>query len=189
MEEQSPLNRFTLVTSSEPKRREIFDILRMELLVSSIDLPEIQSLDLREILSRKAREAFDRLKVPVVVEDVSLELSAFKGFPGPLVKWLIKTSGPKGVIALCRAVGDMRARAVCGVLAWDGEREYWAEGAVYGTIADAPRGVSGFGWDPVFIPAGSECTFAEMTAGEKNSISHRGKAWRKFGAGLVGGKE
>lgn len=173
-------HRFTLVTSNEHKRREIFAILGTELPASAIDLPEIQSLNLREILSRKAREAFNRLKVPVVVEDVSLELFAFKGFPGPLVKWLIKTSGPEGVIALCRAVGDVRARAVCGVLAFDGAREIWAEGSAYGTIADAPRGTSGFGWDPVFIPAGSERTYAEMAAEQKNALSHRAQAWREF---------
>jgi len=172
--------RFTLVTSSEHKRREIFAVLGAELPVSPLDLPEIQSLDLREILSRKAREAFDLLKVPVVVEDVSLELFAFGGFPGPLVKWLIRTSGPEGVIALCRAVGDRRAKAVCGVLAWDGAREHWAEGSVYGTIAEAPRGASGFGWDPVFIPVGHEHTFADMTAEQKNRLSHRAAAWREF---------
>jgi len=171
---------YTLVTSSEHKRREIGAILGMDLRSSTIDLPEIQSLDLNEILSSKAREAFDRLKVPVVVEDTSLELFAFNGFPGPLVKWLLKARGSEGIIALCRAVGDERARAVCGVLAWNGEREDYFEGYVYGRIAPEPRGESGFGWDSVFIPAERDLTFAQMTAKEKNAISHRGIAWRKF---------
>jgi XTP/dITP diphosphohydrolase len=51
-----------------------------------------------------------------------------------------------------------------------------ATGTLEGTIADAPRGTNGFGYDPVFIPKGSPRTFAEMTDAEKNMISHRAKA-------------
>jgi len=172
--------RFTLITSSRAKEREIASILGTRLPARSMDLPEIQSLDLREILTQKARTAFAQTGLPVVVEDVSLELNSLNGFPGPLVKWLLKAAGCEGIIALVRSSGDLRARAVCGVLAWDGKREWWASGAVEGTIAPAARGASGFGWDPVFIPAGHDKTFAEMTPEEKNAISHRGAAWRKF---------
>jgi len=181
--------RFTLITSSPAKEREIAAILGFRLPAQSADLPEIQSLNLREILSHKARMAFAQTGLPVVVEDVSLELNALNGFPGPLIKWLLKAAGPEGVIALVRSTGDPRARAVCGVLAFDGQREWWAEGAVEGTIAPAPRGASGFGWDPVFVPAGHDRTFAEMTPEEKNSISHRGAAWRKFKAWMESGSQ
>ncbi len=51
-----------------------------------------------------------------------------------------------------------------------------ATGVVEGTIIDCPRGKNGFGYDPVFVPKGSNKTFAEMTANEKNAISHRAKA-------------
>ena len=57
--------------------------------------------------------------------------------------------------------------------------ERWAEGTVEGTIATQPAGASGFGYDPVFVPAGAGGrTFAEMTAAEKHQISHRGRAFR-----------
>jgi non-canonical purine NTP pyrophosphatase (RdgB/HAM1 family) len=173
---------YTLVTSSPHKAEEIAAIVGTALPTAALDLPEIQSLDLREVLRHKAREAFVRLNRPAVVEDVSLELAGLNGFPGPLVKWLLKASGPEGLIALCRGTGDWRARAVCGVLGWDGKREVWAEGVAEGTIAPAPRGASGFGWDPVFIPEGREHTFAQMDGGKKNAISHRGAAWRSFAA-------
>jgi len=169
---------YTLVTSSPHKAEEIAAITGHTFPASALDLPEIQSLDLREVLRHKAREAYGRLGRPVVVEDVSLELNGLNGFPGPLVKWLLKAAGPQGLIALCRGAGEWRARAVCGVLGWDGVHETWAEGIVEGTIAPEPRGVSGFGWDPVFIPDGRERTFAEMKADEKNAVSHRGTAWR-----------
>jgi non-canonical purine NTP pyrophosphatase (RdgB/HAM1 family) len=171
---------FTLITSSPAKAGEIGAILGFALPSQSVDLPEIQSLNLREILAEKARTAFARTGAPVVVEDVSLEMNGWNGFPGPLVKWLLKAAGPAGLIAAARASGDSRARAVCGVLAFDGGREWWFEGVVEGTIAPSLIGASGFGWDPVFIPAGHDTTFAGMTAEEKNAVSHRGAAWRKF---------
>lgn len=175
---------YTLVTSSPHKAREISAIIGTVLPTAALDLPEIQSLDLREVLRHKTREAFGRLGRPVVVEDVSLELAGLGGFPGPLVKWLLKAAGPQGLISLCRGAGEWKARAVCGVLAWDGENELWAEGSVEGSIASEPRGASGFGWDPVFIPEGHDRTFALMSAEKKNTVSHRGAAWRQFAARL-----
>jgi XTP/dITP diphosphohydrolase len=52
------------------------------------------------------------------------------------------------------------------------------EGAIEGTIVDQPRGAAGFGYDPIFQPAGSVRTFAELSSDEKNQISHRAKAIR-----------
>jgi len=59
------------------------------------------------------------------------------------------------------------------------------EGICEGMIADSPRGANGFGYDPVFIPAGHERTFAEMSAEEKDRISHRGRAFRAVAAVLA----
>ncbi len=58
--------------------------------------------------------------------------------------------------------------------------EWLARGEVAGRIAAAPRGESGFGYDPVFVPEGYERTFAEMTAEEKNRLSHRARAFSKI---------
>ena len=59
------------------------------------------------------------------------------------------------------------------------------EGAVEGTIADAPRGQSGFGYDPLFVPRGFEATFAQLPAVVKNKISHRAKAIRALSRKLA----
>ncbi|MEO7414442.1 MAG: non-canonical purine NTP pyrophosphatase, partial [Opitutaceae bacterium] len=56
-------------------------------------------------------------------------------------------------------------------------REFVAEGRVEGRLLRSPRGGSGFGYDPLFVPTGYDRTYAELTEDEKNQISHRGRAW------------
>ena len=68
----------------------------------------------------------------------------------------------------------------------DGWIRYF-QGRVSGHIVDQPRGVNGFGYDPVFLPAGSARTFAEMSGGEKDAISHRGRALAAFSEALRAG--
>ena len=77
-----------------------------------------------------------------------------------------------------------RFRTVAIVLFPDGS-ELLADGTITGTIADAPRGDGGFGYDPVFIPDGGDGrTFADMSPDEKNAMSHRGRAFRALAAQL-----
>jgi XTP/dITP diphosphohydrolase len=78
-----------------------------------------------------------------------------------------------------------RARFRCVLaIARDGEILATFEGVVEGKIADRPRGSHGFGYDPIFIPNGSEQTFAELPEEVKNNMSHRAKAIRKLQARL-----
>ena len=69
-------------------------------------------------------------------------------------------------------------------IAWPEGHEAVYEGRVNGTFSWPPRGTMGFGYDPVFQPEGSPRSFAEFTTDEKNSISHRGKAFRALDAFL-----
>ena len=81
----------------------------------------------------------------------------------------------KGVAQLDRTA-SFRTVAI---VAWPDGREVMAEGVCAGLIAVEASGASGFGYDPVFLPAeGDGRTFADMTAEEKNAISHRGRAFR-----------
>jgi XTP/dITP diphosphohydrolase len=68
-----------------------------------------------------------------------------------------------------------RFRTVC-VAVWPDGRELHAEGVLEGVIVEAPRGTNGFGYDPVFVPAGEMRTYAELTDAEKNAMSHRARA-------------
>ena len=74
-------------------------------------------------------------------------------------------------------------RCVPGLLLPAGGRQQF-RGRCYGRITRAPRGDGGFGYDPVFVPAGDERTFAEMPLAEKNAVSHRGRALAALAAYL-----
>lgn len=150
-----------------------------------LDLPEIQSLDLEEILRHKAREAWSRLGRPLIVDETGLALHALGGFPGPLVRWMLESIGPEGMARLAASEGDRRATAVCSLLFTDGEREISGRGEVEGELVLPARGEHGFGWDPVFRPAGSTRTYAEMEPAEKDRGSHRGLAWRALAEALA----
>ncbi len=75
---------------------------------------------------------------------------------------------------------DRSAVATCAVAFFDGSRLVAARGEVAGRIAASPRGSGGFGWDAVFVPEGSDQTFAEMTAEQKDAVSHRRRAWESL---------
>lgn len=173
------------VTSNRGKLREAQEVLGVELHHRGLDLPEVQSLDLAEVVRHKAVAAFERLKCPVLVEDTALEIRGLGGFPGPLVRWLLATVGAAGIGRLAAAFDDPRALARCIACAFSGDQEVMGEGEIPGVIVPEPRGRQGFGWDAVFAPdpPGGR-TFAEMTAAEKNRVSHRRLAFEALRAKL-----
>ena len=169
-----------LVTGNPGKLAEARRICGVGLEAVEVELPEIQSLDLYQVLRAKGREAFRRLSRPVVVEETGLELAALNGFPGPLVKWMLEAVGAEGIARTALVLGDTRAVARCALLYLDRRREVDAEGTTEGELVAAPRGDGGFGWDPVFLPAGESRTYGEMSPAEKDRLSHRARAWRAF---------
>lgn len=172
--------RIVLVTGSDAKAREASEILGSEIERADFDLPEIQAATVEDVAREKAREAFRRLERACVVEDSGLGFAAWSGLPGPYVKWFERAAG---LAALCRSLdgfSDRRATASC-VLAFRSEtQQLTAIGRIEGSIAREPRGNGGFGWDAIFVPDGSDRTFSEMSAAEKNAISHRRKAWEEL---------
>lgn len=179
--------RAVFVTSNANKRREAAAILGVELESAPLDLPEIQSLDIAEVAAEKARAARAALgnpDVPILVEDSGLVLEAWNGLPGALTKWFIKSVGHEGILRMLPRDEDRRARAVCVVAVAPPAGEVRVfRGEVPGNLADAPRGESGFGWDPIFVPEGSSLTYAEM-GDAKNADSHRARAFRAVGEWL-----
>jgi len=173
------------VTSNLGKLREAERVLGATLDHQALDLVEIQSLDLEEIVRAKARAAYQRIRRPVLVEDTSLALAGLAGFPGPLVRWLLVSVGPAGIARLAHAFADPRAVARCMACAFDGGDEVVGTGVVRGIIAAEPRGRKGFGWDSVFAPDdGAGLTYGEMSARRKNATSHRKKALESLRANL-----
>jgi XTP/dITP diphosphohydrolase len=174
---------FVLVSGNRGKIAEARLIAGADLPAVELDLPEIQSLDMLEILRGKAAAAWEALRRPVMVEEAGLELIALNGFPGPLVKWMLQATGADGIARVAEALGDPRAVARCQLLYKDGPdegNEIVAEGIAEGTLLHPGRGTQGFGWDPVFLPAGETRTFAELDGLEKLAVSHRGRAWREM---------
>jgi non-canonical purine NTP pyrophosphatase (RdgB/HAM1 family) len=172
------LDDLVFVTSNVGKLREAEAVLGHALDHRGLDLPELQSLDLEEVVRGKARSAWQQIERPVLVEDTALELAALGGFPGPLVRWLLISVGPEGICRIARCFDDTGATARCLVCATDGAAEIVGQGIVEGTIASRPSGSGGFGWDSAFIPNdGDGRTYGEMSEEEKNLISHRRKAF------------
>jgi non-canonical purine NTP pyrophosphatase (RdgB/HAM1 family) len=175
---------FVFVTSNVDKWHEAERILGRSLERATLDLPEIQAATTADVALHKARSAFAALGRPVIIEDAGVELGGLGGFPGPFIKFW-ETLG--GLASICRAVdgiGDRRATAVCVLGVCTGEEAYVVEGKTGGSIADRPRGTSGFGWDAIFVPEGDSRTWGEMTSAEKDRISHRRRAWEKLAAKL-----
>ncbi len=132
----------------------------------------------------KARFAHERCGLPCLADDTGLEVDALNGDPG--VRSARYAGEAKSAAAnMQRLLNEMegatdRSARFRTVIAWVSRAdEQVFEGMVEGTIALAPRGSGGFGYDPVFIPVGSTLTFAEMDVEAKNRISHRARAVEK----------
>jgi XTP/dITP diphosphohydrolase len=169
------------VTTNEHKRREVQQILGVELEGADLDLPEIQAIDPAGVAAEKARVAREALgdpDLPVLVEDSGLMVDAWGGFPGALTKWVMKSVGNEGLLRMFSPGDDRSAGAVCVVaLAEADGKVHTFRGEVRGKVAEGPRGAGGFGYDPVFVPEWSSMTYAEMGEG-KNEDSHRARAFR-----------
>jgi XTP/dITP diphosphohydrolase len=145
---------------------------------------EIQSDSLEEIAKNSVIDAFNHCHLPVIVEDAGLFVNALKGFPGPYAAYVYKTISNPGLLKLMENVKNRTATFRSVIAYYDGNAEpVCFEGEATGRIArDEIWGSlkTGFGFDPIFQPAGSRKTFAEMTIEKKNGFSHRANAVRKF---------
>src|SRR3954471_24070175 len=125
---------FVLVTGNAGKIAEARLAMGTDLEAVEADLPEIQSLDYLEVLRAKAEEAGRHVGRPLVVEEAGLDLAALNGFPGPLVKWMLKAVGAEGLARTAGSLGDVHATARCFLLYKDGDQELIAEGRTEGTL-------------------------------------------------------
>ncbi len=144
----------------------------------------------------KAR-AFSRWSgLVALADDSGIEVDALDGAPGVQSA---NFAGPGAdaaenfakLLAALRGVPAERrqARFVCALALCSGERILFsARETCAGLISETPAGTAGFGYDPVFIPAGESATFAAMSPADKDRISHRGKALRRLAAALAAGE-
>lgn len=134
----------------------------------------------------KADVVADATGEAALADDSGLEVDALGGAPGPRsARYAGRDAGDEeNLRALLRAVAGVpragrtaRYRAVAA-MAWPDGRHLWGEGECEGILRTRPSGSGGFGYDPIFEPAGWDRTMAELEADEKDRISHRGRALR-----------
>ena len=137
----------------------------------------------KALAAAKFAQGRGRTEVWAFADDSGLEVAALGGAPGVYSARYAPTD-PERIARLLAAMEgnpDRRARFVCVIALADPDRLLASfRGEVRGTIADAPHGASGFGYDPVFIPDGHDRTFAELGPAVKDRISHRARALQAF---------
>lgn len=168
----------TLVTSNPNKAKEFARILvGAEMETIALELPELQSASLEEIVRAKLEAAYAKVGRPVLVEDISFEIGCLNGFPGPFIKFYAQKVGYERTLQIAETVGDFSARGVCGLGYADGNQVIYVEGDMRGTLTARSEG-EGWGFDFYFIPEGYTETFAELGPEKKDELSHRGNALR-----------
>ncbi len=153
------------------------------------DIPETEPT-LEGNALQKARFIYQRFKQPCFADDTGLEVDALHGAPGVYSARYAGINGSqeeKAKANMQKLLHDLigkenrkaRFRTVIAHIDANGA-EHLFEGIVDGTIIEKQIGNEGFGYDPIFLPDGYNQTFAQMNIGEKNKISHRARAFRKF---------
>ncbi len=174
------MREITFITGNAAKAEQLGRHLNLPVSHQKIDLAEVQSLDVREIVEHKAKEAYKQVGKTVLVEDTSLTFSALGRLPGPLIKWFLTELDNAGLCKILDSYSSREAVAeVCFGL-YGGKGGPRVEGKVRGPRAGKPRGEKGFGWDPVFIPEGHDKTWGEMDAEEQKETSMRRIALKKL---------
>ena len=161
----------------------LFKIKSLADIGCTADIPET-GITFEENASQKSRYIFDRFNTDCFSDDSGLEVDALNGEPGV---YSAHYSGSRDSETNMQLVLDklgnnsnLNARFRCVISLILGGKEYFFDGSVEGTITFDRAGTTGFGYDPIFKPAGFENTFSEMPAGAKNEISHRGRAMAKL---------
>jgi XTP/dITP diphosphohydrolase len=191
---------FVLATANPDKAREIADVLTeaapgLDLVARPTEVPDVDEVgDTLEDNARiKAVALCAATDLPAVADDTGLQVDALGGEPGV---HSARYAGENATYAdnvakLLDALDALpleqrRARfATVAVARWPDGLEIAALGEVEGVITTTARGEGGFGYDPVFVPLeGDGRTFAEMTADEKHTLSHRARAFRTLAQGV-----
>ena len=184
--------RLVIASHNPGKVREIADLLRayaVEVVSAGtlgLDEPEETGATFRANAELKARAAAKAAGLPALADDSGLSVAALGGAPGIYsARWAGDAKDFAAAIArVWHELGGAADRGAAFIaalsLCWpDGHCETF-EGRVDGALVWPPRGDKGFGYDPMFVPAGGALTFGEMEPGAKHRISHRADAFRKL---------
>ena len=149
--------------------------------------PEIQSTSLEDVATYAANFLKGKIESPFFLEDAGLFIDALNGFPGVYSAYVFASIGCEGILKLLEDCTERDAHFESVIAYVENEDVRIFKGICKGEIAMEKRGNKGFGFDPIFIPNGSNKTFGEMEPEEKNVYSHRGKSIRKLAEYIVNG--
>jgi non-canonical purine NTP pyrophosphatase (RdgB/HAM1 family) len=156
------MSKVTFITGNQSKADYLANYLGFAVDHRKLDLDEPQTLDLREVVESKVRQAYDLVKGPVIVQDVSLEFKALGRLPGTFIRFYVDEVPFE---TICRTLDGLSRAAVarCIFGYFDGTQLEFFEGSLNGSIAEHPAGDGGFGWDRLFIPEGYAVTRAALS--------------------------
>ena len=154
------------ITGNQYKAEYLSRQLGIEIPHRKVELEEIQSLDLHEIVAHKLKQAYAACSQPVLVEDVSLRFEALGALPGPYIKWFVESAGIEACCRMLDGFEDRSATIQCTYGYYDGEAMEFFDSEAKGEIALHPAGENGFGFDQFFINENYTCTRAEMSQEE-----------------------
>ena len=176
------MKNITFASTNQNKFLEVQSILSTRSITvdfSQRHLVEIQSDSLKEIAGEKAKTAFAKVGRPVIVEDDGLFIDSLAGFPGPYSSFVFKTIGNDGILKLLAGSAKRSAYFSSVIAFYNGITLSISDGRVDGRISERVTEGGGWGYDPIFVPDGTDLTFAELKK-SKNEYSHRRRALEKF---------
>ncbi len=186
------VKKIVLATNNQHKLKEIRSIVGDKCNILSLDdigchedIPETADTIAGNAIM-KASYIYKKYGVDCIADDTGLEVEALGGAPGVhTARYASATQCDSKanmdlLLKNLEGVDNRKARFVTVICMIEHGRQTLFEGICQGSIADAPAGDNGFGYDPVFIPDATGRRFAQMTDEEKNQVSHRGKATRQL---------
>lgn len=155
------------VTGNPHKAEMAGKLLGITIEHKKVHLDEIQTTDLVELVEHKARQAYEQIKSPVIVDDFGFGFDALNGLPGPFTKFFIESEN--GAEMMCRMIDgfeDRSAKVTSAIGYCDGTTTKVFIKTLGGTTAMYPRGSNGIHTDQIFIPEGYYQTRAELDDAE-----------------------
>ena len=178
----------TFVTTNPGKFREVrakLAPLGVRLRRLDREYPEVQTDRLEDVVRYGAKILARQVAGEFLIDDSGLFVDTLGGFPGVYSSYAYRTIGSEGILTLMQSEARRTAHfETVFLLGGRGRTSRVFKGVCAGSISRKMRGHGGFGFDPIFVPAGHRRTFGEMTLEEKNVLSHRARATDALAAHL-----
>ena len=160
------MSTYVFATGNPEKVKLFAKYAQVEIENQSVGAHEIQSLDLTEVTTEKAKAAFAEIGRPVMVDDAGFIICSLGRLPGTFVRWFIEEIGLEKICRLADISEDRTSVAQAEYVLYDGQDFKRFNGSLHGNIAQHASGNRGFGWHGIFIPDGATKTLADMNETE-----------------------